>query len=114
MIEWYSEVNALLSSQNLTRQDVIEAVANCQDFRLRPGLIEAFGLAYKTGIPIIVVSAGLGNIIEEVVRQNIPMPNGFTGKPGPNVRVLSNCMEWGKCGNHIGFSDPLIRLAGET
>jgi len=114
MVEWYTKVNALLASQNLTRDDVVSAVANCQNFAIRQGVDEAFQLAYQKGIPIIVVSAGLGNIIEEVIRQRIRMPDGSTGKAWPNVRVLSNTLQWNEQGNFAGFSEPLIHMYNKS
>lgn len=114
MVEWYTLVNALLAAQNLTRDDVASAVAGCRNFRLRSGITEVFGIAHRRNIPIIIVSAGLGNVIEEVVRQTIPKPCGTTGEPWPNVRVLSNTLQWDENGNHTGFSDPLIHMYNKS
>merc|ERR1719486_614438 len=114
MVEWYTKVNALLAAQNLTRDDVVSAVANCKDFAIRDGVVKAFQLALQKGIPIIVVSAGLGNIIEEVIRQRIPMPDGTTGKVWPNVRVLSNTLQWDEHGEFAGFSEPLIHMYNKS
>merc|ERR1719331_480406 len=94
MVEWYTKVNELLAAQNLTRDDVVSAVANCQNFAIRQGVDEAFQLAYQKGIPIIVVSAGLGNIIEEVIRQRICKALGTEGEACANVRFLSNTLQW--------------------
>lgn len=114
MVEWYTKVNELLAAQKLTRDDVVSAVANCKDFAIRDGVVKAFQLALQKGIPIIVVSAGLGNIIEEVIRQRIPMPDGTTGKVWPNVRVLSNTLQWDEHGEFAGFSEPLIHMYNKS
>jgi 5'-nucleotidase len=114
MVEWYTKVNSLLASQKLTRDDVVSAVANCQNFAIRPGIVEAFQLAHRRGIPIIVVSAGLGNIIEEVIRQRISKPLGTSGEAWPNVRVLSNTLQWDERGNFAGFSEPLIHMYNKS
>ena len=37
----------------------------------------------------MVLSAGLGNVIEEVLLQRMPHADGTCGRPWPNVRVLT-------------------------
>merc|ERR1712000_246988 len=108
MVEWYRLVNQLLMSQDLTCEDVAMAVTGCRDFRLRSGVEEVFKIAHKNGIPIIVLSAGLGNVIEEVIKQCIRKPSGEIGTAWKNVRVLSNTLIWNRKGHHQGFSEPLI------
>lgn len=114
MIEWYEKVNFLLAAQNLDRGDVVDAVASCHDFRIRQGVEEAFGLLHERGIPVIIVSAGLGNVIEEVVRQRIAKPGGVVGEAWSNVRVLSNTMLWDEDGLFVEFSEPLIHMYNKS
>merc|ERR1712139_556639 len=90
MVEWYSLVNALLEAQKLSQGDVAKAVAQCKDFRLRSGVSELFRFAHSAGIPVVILSAGLGNIIEEVVRQCITTSSGPVQEEWENVRVFSN------------------------
>lgn len=59
-------------------------------------------------------SAGLGNVIEEVIRQHIAQPDGTSGEPWPNVRVLSNTMLWDEDGNFVEFSEPLIHMYNKS
>jgi len=108
MVEWYTLVNNLIAQQGITRDDVRQAVEECKDFRLRAGVNEIFQLAHSAGIPIIVLSAGLGNVIEEVIRQCIPKPTGELGTEWENVRVLSNSLLWDADGKHTGFSEPIL------
>lgn len=110
MVEWYTLVNSLLMDQGLTRDDVRQAVHGCRDFRLRHGAQELFQLAEQRGIPVVVLSAGLGNVIEEVLLQRMPHSNGSTGRSWGNVRVLSNTLLWDASGNHRGFTEPLIHM----
>lgn len=110
MVEWYRLVNQLLMDQGLTRDDVRQAVAGCRDFRLRQGVQELFQIAEKRAIPVVVLSAGLGNIIEEVLLQRMPHNNGDVGRPWPNVRVLSNTLLWDASGHHRAFTEPLIHM----
>lgn len=112
--EWYSMVNALLAAQNITRDDVSAAVAGCKRFCLRSGVQEVFGIANRRRIPIVILSAGLGNVIEEVILQKIWTPQGKKGDDWPNVRVLSNTLQWDENGNHTGFSEPLIHMYNKS
>jgi 5'-nucleotidase len=114
MVEWYAKVNYLLGMQNLNRSDVVAAVAACTDFCIRDGVEEAFGILASKGIPIIIVSAGLGNVIEEVVRQRIARPGDAKGQTWENVRVLSNTMLWDDNGEFMEFSDPLIHMYNKS
>lgn len=114
MVEWYKLVNQLLAAQGLNRSDVEVAVSGCKDFRLRSGVEELFQIAHRKGIPIIVVSAGLGNVIEEVIRQCIRKPSGEVGSPWNNVRVLSNTLLWNHAGHFKGHSEPLIHMFNKS
>jgi len=114
MMEWYAKVNVLLGSQGLAKADVVAAVAGCHDFRIREGVEKAFQILHEKNIPVIIVSAGLGNVIEEVVRQRIAKPGGVKGEEWHNVRVLSNTMIWDKEGNFSEFSEPLIHMYNKS
>jgi len=107
MVEWYSLVNALLEAQGILESDVAKAVAECKDFRLRSGVGELLRFAHSAGIPVIVLSAGLGNIIDEVLKQCIHKPSGAVGEAWENVRVFSNTMQWDK-GGRARFSEPIL------
>jgi len=107
MVEWYSLVNALLSAQKISQNDVAKAVAECKDFRLRSGAGELFRFAKNNNIPVIILSAGLGNIIEEVVRQCITTATGEIGEKWDNVHVFSNTLLWDS-GNRAHFSEPIL------
>lgn len=107
MVDWYSMVNALLEGQELTPDDIVSAVAQCNDFSFRSGVEELFQFAHTHGIPIIILSAGLGNIIEEVVKQCFHKPCGKTGESWENVRVFSNNLLWSGDGS-AQFSQPIL------
>mmetsp|Transcript_34491 Transcript_34491/g.78726 ORF Transcript_34491/g.78726 Transcript_34491/m.78726 type:complete len:883 (+) Transcript_34491:54-2702(+) len=114
MVEWYSLVNHLLENQRLEPDDVRTAVADCKDFMLRRGVEDLIRTASTKGIPIIIISAGLGNIIEEVVEQRVWPATGLTGNPWDSMRVLSNNLQWDADGNHTGFSEPLIHMYNKS
>lgn len=110
MEEWIQLVNQLLLAQGLTRGDVESAVRNCMDFRLRNGVQELFQIAHSNNIPLIIVSAGHANVIEEVICQCIKKSNGELGTPWDNLLILSNSMLWSHEGRHVGFSEPHLHM----
>jgi len=114
MEKWYAHTNDCLASQNITRADMINAVAGCENFCVRKGVEEAFQILHDKGIPVIIISAGVGNVIEEVVRQCIAKTNGPLSETWPNVRVLSNNMLWDNDGQFVDFSDPLIHMFNKS
>lgn len=114
MVEWYKLVNQLLAAQGLNQNDVEVAVRGCKDFRLRSGVEELFQIAHRNNIPVIVVSAGLGNVIEEVIRQCIRKPSGEVGTSWDNVGVLSNTLLWNPAGQFKGHSEPPIHMFNKS
>ena len=77
--------NEWLGRQGLTADHVEKAVESCDHFRFWPGVEELFQSAYCVEIHVVILSAGAGNIIEEVVRQRIRKPSGKTGKAWENI-----------------------------
>lgn len=51
-------------------------------------------------IPVLVLSAGMGNLVEEVLRLN--------SVNYPNLKVIANFMEFDEAGVLKGFSDPVV------
>lgn len=110
MEEWSQLVNQLILGQGLTRDDVESAVRNCMDFRLRSGVQELFQIAHSNNIPLIIVSAGHANVIEEVICQCIKKPNGELGTPWENLFIHSSAMIWSREGRHVGFTEPNMNM----
>merc|ERR1719198_2744228 len=110
MEEWGQRVNQLILSQGLTRDDVENAVRNCMDFRLRNGVQELFQIAHSNNIPLLVLSAGHGHVIQEVIDQCIKKANGELGTPWNNVFIHCNSMLWSREGRHVGFSEPHLHM----
>ena len=100
MVEWYSRVNAILAGCGITARDLQEDVASAH-FGLRRGVAELLAAAARHGFPVTIFSAGIGDVIEEVLRQRC-----YEGAPTlpPNVRVVSNRMLWSPQGLCTGFS----------
>lgn len=103
MEEWYSAVHELLLRDGLRREDVVDSVAKAR-LRLRPGAADVFAWAAAHSVPLLVFSAGIGNVLLEVLRQRLP-----GGLPAC-VHCVSNMMKFADDGALTGFSSPLIHM----
>jgi len=112
--EWYTHTNDCLASQSISCDDMVEAVAGCKKFRIREGVKEAFQILHDKGVPVIFISAGVGNVIEEVTRQCIAETSGRLSDVWPNVKILSNNMLWDQNGEFEDFSTPLIHMFNKS
>jgi HAD superfamily hydrolase (TIGR01544 family) len=100
MRQWYTKVNELLVKSGMTRGDLAEDVRR-GNFELRPGVLGLFRACERHGFPVTIFSAGIGDVILEVMRQRYgPLP--------PNLRVVSNRMVWDEEGVCVGFSPSIL------
>ena len=69
MQEWYHKAHTLLAEQPITMALIADAVAESKVL-IRPGLAEMLARAEARGVPFIAYSAGLGNVVAEVLRRS--------------------------------------------
>ncbi len=89
MEKWYSECMMLYYKYKLTKDQVIESVKT-GNLILREGAKRFFKKAYEENIPVIILSAGIGNVIEEFLKQK--------GCYYPNIYIISNFIEFDENG----------------
>ncbi|XP_059686136.1 7-methylguanosine phosphate-specific 5'-nucleotidase [Gavia stellata] len=99
MVEWWTRAHELLSQQKIQKGDIAQIVRE-SDVMLRDGFNELFDQLHKYNIPLFIFSAGVGDILEEVIRQ----ANVFYS----NVNVVSNYMDFDDNGVLTRFKGPLI------
>ncbi|XP_037399807.1 cytosolic 5'-nucleotidase 3-like isoform X2 [Pygocentrus nattereri] len=99
MVEWWTQAHDLLVQQRIKKDQLAKAVRE-SDAMLRDGYEVFFGSLKDHSIPLLIFSAGLGDILEEVIEHN--------GVFHPNVRVFSNYMEFDKNGLLCSFKGQLI------
>ncbi|NXE55960.1 5NT3B nucleotidase, partial [Casuarius casuarius] len=99
MVEWWSRAHDLLSQQKILKGDIAQIVRE-SDVMLRDGFNELFDQLHKYSVPLFIFSAGVGDILEEIIRQ----ANVFH----PNVNVVSNYMDFDDNGVLKCFKGPLI------
>lgn len=102
MDEWWMASNQALLDEKPSLATLFEAVAYAQ-IQLRPGFAAAVQEAYRYDIPVVVFSAGITQVIEEVMRQKGP-----TSLMLPNVHVIANDLELDENNIVTAFKEPLM------
>lgn len=101
MVEWYTKSHGLLVEQALPKAGLREIVAE-SDVMLKEGYENFFDKLQKHSIPVFIFSAGIGDVLEEIIRQ--------AGVYYPNVKVVSNFMDFDDNGVLKGFKGELIHV----
>uniref|UniRef100_A0AAY4B8W4 5'-nucleotidase n=1 Tax=Denticeps clupeoides TaxID=299321 RepID=A0AAY4B8W4_9TELE len=101
MVEWWTKAHHILVQQRI-RKDLLAVVVQESDAMLRDGYQLFFNHLQEHDVPLLIFSAGIGDILEEVIRQ--------AGVFHPNVKVFSNYMEFNDTGVLQGFKGELIHV----
>jgi 5'-nucleotidase len=98
MEDWHHGCNAIITTPPFHSSRVREAVVR-GNLVLRNGTEEFLSFAHQRRIPVTVVSAGVGNVIESCLA-------GLTG--AEEVEVLSNYVEFDSEDMSVGFKLPMM------
>ncbi|XP_029491632.1 cytosolic 5'-nucleotidase 3-like [Oncorhynchus nerka] len=101
MVEWWTKAHTLLVQQRI-RKDLLKDMVKESDAMLREGYQLFFDHLQEHSIPLLIFSAGLGDVLEEVIRQ--------AGVFHPNVKVFSNYMDFDETGVLKAFKGELIHI----
>ena len=99
MHNWWSAAFALMRTYGLTKA-MIDDIAQRDLMRLRDGAADFFAMLLKRDIPVWILSAGIGNVIDGFLRARDLLTS--------NVRVVSNTLMFEKTGMVNGFVEPVI------
>ena len=101
MEEWWSQAHDLLIKEHVTREKITKMVAVSEDLHFRDGCADLLRLCDDHGAPVLVFSAGLGDLVVEALKQHLP--------DAPFPHVVSNFMEFDEATGVItGFRGPNI------
>ncbi|KAE9612145.1 hypothetical protein Lal_00022271 [Lupinus albus] len=100
MEEWWGKTHALLVEGGLTYESIRTSVADA-NIAFREGVVELFEFLEERDIPVLIFSAGLADIIEEVLRSKLH-------RTFKNVRIVSNRMVFDDDGRLVSFKGKLI------
>ena len=131
MNDWTKKSHDLLVSSEITRNDISTAVTKnleSNEILLREGADEFFNILQENKIPVLIFSAGIGDVVEEVLKQGL-IPNIVPIKPEAisinnnlvnnkkllpnNVHVVSNriIFDGDKAFNKVtGFEEPIFHV----
>lgn len=101
MIEWWTKAHELMLQCNLTRED-IKTISREAHIMLRDGCDWMFQQLDQHNIPILIFSAGLGDVIEETVTHQSCFYD--------NMKIVSNYMDFNDQGTLVGFKGDLIHI----
>uniref|UniRef100_A0A3P9QGZ7 5'-nucleotidase n=1 Tax=Poecilia reticulata TaxID=8081 RepID=A0A3P9QGZ7_POERE len=99
MVEWWTKVHDLLIQQRIRKAELARAVRESNAV-LREGCSSFFDCLAEQRVPLLIFSAGVGDVLEEVIRQN----RAFH----PNVHIISNYMDFDHTGVLQAFKGQLI------
>ncbi|KPP77108.1 cytosolic 5'-nucleotidase 3-like, partial [Scleropages formosus] len=99
MVEWWTKAHDLLIEQKI-QKDRLAVVVRESDAMLRDGYKLFFDHLQEKGVPLLIFSAGIGDVLEEVIQQ--------AGVFHPNVKVISNYMDFDETGTLQAFKGELI------
>lgn len=106
MEEWWEKTHGLLVEGGLTYDAIKTSVANAT-IAFRDGVAELFEFLEERDVPVLVFSAGLADIIEEVFRQKLH-------RPFNNVRIVSNRMIFDQNGHLVTFKGKTIHVLNKN
>lgn len=110
MNEWYATVHSLMLKETVTQEKIRNAVATCDTIMLREGMADFLKQCQDASppVPVLIMSAGLGDVIEEFLIKVLPF------QLAPTTRVVSNKMEFDAEGQLVAFSEPLLHMFNKT
>ncbi|XP_036944720.1 cytosolic 5'-nucleotidase 3-like [Acanthopagrus latus] len=101
MVEWWTKAHELLVQQEI-KKDMLAVAVRESEAMLREGYQLFFDHLHEHSIPLLIFSAGIGDILEEVIRQ--------AGVFHSNVKVFSNYMDFDESGVLRAFKGELIHI----
>jgi 5'-nucleotidase len=85
-VEWWDTAHSLMIKYGQPPRHLIPRLVREAHMNPRPGALELLTRLAKLGVPVLIVSAGLSDIIEEFLRQH----NAYT----ENITVCSNRLNY--------------------
>ncbi|KAI3985000.1 hypothetical protein MKX01_004768 [Papaver californicum] len=107
MEEWWEKTHSLLIEGGVTYDAIKKSVASANNIAFREGVVELFQFLEEKGVPVLIFSAGLADIIEEVLRQKLH-------RSFKNVKVVANRMVFDQGGRLTSFKGKTIHVMNKN
>ncbi|KAI8923320.1 pyrimidine 5'-nucleotidase [Entophlyctis helioformis] len=104
MEDWWGTAHKIIASLGLTRDD-IAAMVRESPVSFRPKLQEFLAVTAERDVPVLVFSAGLADVLQEIISSANLMHD--------NLDIVSNKMRF-EDGVVVGFEDPLIHTFNKS
>lgn len=98
MQEWWEKHFKLLIESGMNKQ-VIQDIIKKRKIEFRPGVLEFIDFLHESNIPLVIISASVGNMLSEYLKSERRLYD--------NVHVIANFFEW-KGNKAIGVRQPII------
>ncbi|XP_047403649.1 7-methylguanosine phosphate-specific 5'-nucleotidase isoform X1 [Sciurus carolinensis] len=85
MVEWWTRAHNLLCQQRIQKCQIAQVVGESTAM-LREGYKTFFNTLYRNNVPLFIFSAGIGDVLEEIIRQMKVFH--------PNIHIVSNYMDF--------------------
>lgn len=124
MAKWANSANDLLREAGLSKVIVNDAVKDAMDkgrFTTRDGLKEMLDYLVGKGVPLLLFSAGIANVLEYAILRSI-YPDADHEKlksmdltsSFETINVVSNRALWGEAGKLVDFSTPVLHVLNKS
>lgn len=108
MVEWWEKANAALILEKAPIS-LVPAAVQASAWTFRNSTEAMFELCDKTGIPILVFSAGITDVIDEMLKQRITRDRVFE-----SLHVISNKLKADENGIIVGFEGSIIHVLNKN
>ena len=115
MRQWFKENLELILEENINRESFLKMVLQAEkNFYYRHGISEFFDLIDKHNIPIIIVSGGIHEVIEESLKYVFPQYKNLKEKK--LIHVVANKFHYDENNKAVGYVEPFVYTfnKGET
>lgn len=105
MEKWFREVANLLSKYHIYEETIENIFSHSNGLKLRRDVKPFLGRMNELGIPVVIVSAGIGNFIEKYLRKQ--------GCLYDNVTIHSNFLIYDN-GRIVGVQEPILHSLNKS
>ena len=105
MEEWYYETFKLYYEFHLTAEKLKQSI-NSSNLIFRTGAKEFLENMYRIKVPVVILSAGIGNVIEQFLQKNYCYYD--------NIYIISNFIPFDESGEIEEYSGELIHTLNKT
>lgn len=105
MCEWYQQCMDLYYKYHMTESKLQEAIHNSR-LILRKGAKSFLKQLHQNHVPVVIFSAGIGNVIENILQQEDCNYD--------NIKIISNFIKFDENGDMLTFSGTLIHTLNKN